>query len=152
MAITQAEARQRIIDDLGAAEGRIGHALSVIGLAYEELTTAPADRLEEMIYRPVQKAYGRCKRTRSQFAERVGIDAVRIDPASPGLRSQGARALVELGVAEAGDGDRLIAELQDTMLPVESGDPELRAGLAEARAHLTGLATASREFLRTLGR
>jgi hypothetical protein len=152
MAITQAEARQQILDDLGAAESRIGHALAVIGLAYEELTTAPADRLEGMLYRPVQKAYGRCKRTRSQFANRVGMAATSIDPASPGLRSQGVRTLVELGVADAGEGDRLIAELQDTMLPVESGDPELRAGLAETRSHLAGLPAVSREFLRTLGR
>jgi hypothetical protein len=152
MAITQAQAWQQILDDLGSAEGRLGHALSVIGLAYEELTTAPADRLEASLYRPIQKAYGRCKRTRAQFAERIGMDAAAVDPASPGLRSQGVRALVELAVAEAGEGDRLIAELQDTMLPVESGDPELRAGLAETRSLLAGLAPSSREFLRTLGR
>ena len=150
--MTQAEARRQILDDLGAANERIGFALGVLGVAYEELTAAPGDRLEEHLYRPVQKAYGRGKRTRSQFADRVGLEIEEVDPATPGLRSQGVKALVQNAVAGAGEGDRLISELQDTMLPVESGDAELRSGLSEVRGHLSGLPAASREFLRTLGR
>jgi hypothetical protein len=38
------------------------------------------------------------------------------------------------------------------MLPVEVGDPELRAGLAEVRVLLDDLTSRSREFVRTLGR
>jgi hypothetical protein len=38
------------------------------------------------------------------------------------------------------------------MLPIEFGDPDLRAGLAEVRELLGELPVASREFLRTLGR
>ena len=152
MAITQAEARRQILDELGAANERIGYALGVLGVAYEELTAAPGDRLEEALYRPVQKAYGRGKRTRSQFAERVGLEIEEVDPATPGLRSQGVKALVENAVAGAGDGDRLISELQDTMLPVESGDAELRAGLADARERVGPLPHRADELLRVLGR
>ncbi len=152
MAITQAEARHQILDDLGAANERIGYALGALSVAYEELTVGPADRLEEELYGPIQKAYGRGKRTRSQFADRMGFEVEEVEPASPGLRSQGVKSLIEHAVAGAGEGDRMISELQDTMLPVESGDPELRAGLADVRKLLAGLPTASREFLRTLGR
>jgi hypothetical protein len=45
-----------------------------------------------------------------------------------------------------------IAELQDSMLPIESGDPELRQGLAEVRELLAELPLGARDFLRTLGR
>jgi hypothetical protein len=38
------------------------------------------------------------------------------------------------------------------MLPVEVGDPELRAGLAEVRELLGGLRARARELVRTLGR
>ena len=61
------------------------------------------------------------------------------------------RAPVGRAEAAAG-GDRRIAELQDSMLPIESGDGELRAGLAEVRELLKQVPGAAREFLRTLGR
>ena len=38
------------------------------------------------------------------------------------------------------------------MLPVESGDAELRSGLSEVRTLLAVLPGNAREFLRTLGR
>jgi hypothetical protein len=38
------------------------------------------------------------------------------------------------------------------MLPIESGDAELRAGLAEVRALLEELPGTARQFLRILGR
>jgi hypothetical protein len=38
------------------------------------------------------------------------------------------------------------------MLPIEAGDPELRASLAETRALVDELGVPAREFLRTLGR
>jgi hypothetical protein len=38
------------------------------------------------------------------------------------------------------------------MMPVEVGDPELRAGLAEVRELLGEVPTRAREFVRTLGR
>ena len=38
------------------------------------------------------------------------------------------------------------------MLPIEAGDPELRAGLAEVRELLDEVPSQARVFLRTLGR
>jgi len=37
-------------------------------------------------------------------------------------------------------------------MPVEVGDPELRAGLAEVRELLAGVPGSGREFMRTFGR
>jgi hypothetical protein len=38
------------------------------------------------------------------------------------------------------------------MMPVEVGDPELRAGLSEVRELLSDVRARAREFTRTLGR
>ncbi len=43
-------------------------------------------------------------------------------------------------------------ELQDSMMPVEYGDPELRAGLAEVRELVANVHANARAFSRTLGR
>jgi hypothetical protein len=62
------------------------------------------------------------------------------------------KVFVEQAVMAAGEADRRIAELQDSMLPVESGDAELRAGLGEVRELLREVPVAARQFLRALGR
>jgi hypothetical protein len=59
---------------------------------------------------------------------------------------------VDNAVASAADADAVLADLQDSMMPVEVGDPELRAGLAEVRELLGGVHARAREFVRTLGR
>jgi hypothetical protein len=46
----------------------------------------------------------------------------------------------------------MLGELQDSMLPVEVGDVELRTGLAEVRELLGGVRMRARELVRTLGR
>ncbi len=48
--------------------------------------------------------------------------------------------------------DETLSTLQDSMLPVEVGDPELRAGLAEVRVGLAEVEGHARDFLRTFGR
>jgi hypothetical protein len=50
------------------------------------------------------------------------------------------------------DADVSLASLQDSMLPVEVGDAELRGGLAEVRELLGDLRGRARDFVRTLGR
>ena len=45
-----------------------------------------------------------------------------------------------------------LAALQDSMLPIEVGDSELRAGLQEVRELLGQLRHQARELVRTLGR
>jgi hypothetical protein len=152
MAMTALEARQQILDDLAAANDQLGLSLACLGEAFEQLDVMGAERLEDELYRPVQRAYGRGKRTHAQFAERVGLQRDVFDPPDAGRASQGARAFVERATQAAAEADRRLADLQDSMLPIEAGDGELRAGLSEVRGLLADLPTVSARFLSTLGR
>jgi hypothetical protein len=146
------EARQELLDTLGEAIDEIADSLAALGEAYEQLTTLPADRLEEELFRPVQAAYGRAKQTHAGFAQRQDLPARTFVPANPGLPSTGIRGFVDSAVASAAEADAVLADLQDSMMPVEVGDPELRAGLAEVRELLGAVPGRAREFVRTLGR
>jgi hypothetical protein len=152
MAITAQEARRQILDDLAGAIDRLGLAIACLSEAFEQLDVGGADRLEAELYRPTQKAYGRAKRTHAQFAERVGLGKDQFEPPSAGLASQGVKTFVERAAEAAGDADRRIADLQDSMLPIESGDAELRTGLSEVRESLAEVPQAATQFLRTFGR
>jgi hypothetical protein len=152
VAYVAGEARQDLLDTLAEAIDTIAAALAALGAAYERLGTVPADRLEEELFRPVQAAYGRAKRTHSGFAQRHGVAERTFAQAAPGLPSTGIRGFVDGAVASVAEADAVLAELQDSMMPVEVGDPELRAGLAEVRELLGGVSVRAREFLRTLGR
>lgn len=152
MPITLSESRGRILADLGAAADQLALASACLSAAYELLAVDPADRLEVQLFGPVQKAFGRCKRTRTGFAERADLDAPALAAPQAGRPSQGVRSFVDRAVAAAGEADLILAELQDSMLPIEAGDAELRAGIAEVRQLLSGLPSSAREFLRTLGR
>ncbi len=152
IAFTAVEARTRILDDLAIAVDQIALATACLGEAYEQLDEITADRLEGELFRPVQKAYGRAKRTHAQFAQRSGLPARSFDSPSAGLSSQGVKLLVERAVAASTEADRQLAELQDSMLPIEAGDAELRTGLVEVRELLDGSPLRARQFLRTLGR
>ena len=146
------EARQELLDTLGEAIDELAVALAALGEAYEQLGTVPADRLEEELFRPVQAAYGRAQRTHSGFAQRQGLPSRTSSPATRGLPSTGIRGFVDDAVAAVARADGVLAELQDSMMPVEVGDAELRAGLAEVRELLGAVPGRAREFVRTLGR
>ena len=152
MAITTLEARGRILDDLAAAADHLALGVACLGEAFELGDVGTADRLETELFRPVQKAYGRAKRTHAQFAARCGLAGREFESPSPGVSSQGVKSFVERAVAASAEADRAIAELQDSMLPIESGDAELRTGLSEVRELLDEVPTNARQFLRTLGR
>lgn len=152
MAITRRESRERILGDLANAGDQLALASACLSAAYELLTVAPADRLEAELFGPVQKAFGRCKRTGSQFAERTGLETRQPEAPPAGRPSQGVKSFVDRAIAAAGEADLILAELQDSMLPIEAGDPELREGLADVRRLLAGLPGKAREFMRTLGR
>jgi hypothetical protein len=127
-------------------------ALAALGAAYEQLDEQSADRLEEELFRPVQTAYGRAQRTHTGFAERHGLSTRKFEPAAAGHPSQGVRGYLERAVEAVDEADILLAELQDSMRPVEVGDTELRSGLAQVRELVGDLRGRTREFVRTLGR
>jgi hypothetical protein len=152
MAYVASEARQELLETLGEVVDDIAVALAALGSAYELLTTVPADRLEEQLFAPVQAAYGRAKRTHIGFAQRHALAERTFSPAPPGLPSTGVRGLIDNAVGSVGEADAALAELQDSMMPVEVGDAELREGLADVRELLGEIPARAREFTRTLGR
>ena len=119
--------------------------------AHEILDDATAERLEGELFRPLQKSFGRLMRVRSQFARRSGIRA-REAGSARAPSTQEARALIEQATAAVAAADHELTELQDSMLPVEAGDPELRAGIAEVRELTAVLPAPARELVRGIGR
>jgi hypothetical protein len=152
MAYTTAEARQQLLDTLAEATDAIGIALASLGEAYERLDEHTADRLEQELFRPVQMAYGRAQRTHAEFAARHGLPNRTFERASPGAPSKGAKDLLDTAVEAVGEADGKLAMLQDSMLPVEYGDAELRAGLQEVRKLVGDVRVGARQLVRTLGR
>jgi hypothetical protein len=146
------QARQDLLDGIADAIEAIGTALAALGAAYEQLDEHTADRLEQELFRPVQVAYGRARRAHAGFAERYGLPGRAFTPPEPGHPSQGVRGFLEAAVEAVADADDTLAELQDSMLPVEVGDAELRAGLADVRELVGTLRARARELTRTLGR
>jgi hypothetical protein len=152
MAYTTSEARRELLDTVAQAADELGLASACLAEAYDQLDEYNGDRLEAECFRPVQLAYGRAKRTHSEFAGRHGLPSAAFEPQPAGLASQGAASFIARAVEAAGAADRTIAGLQDSMLPVEAGDEELRAGLKAIREPLGGLPGKARDFLRGLGR
>lgn len=152
MSFTTAEGRQKVLSDLAVAIEQIAEALAALGEAYEQLDEHNADVLEERLFRPVQSAYGRARRTHAEFAQRASLPGANFDRHTPGPQSQSIQALIERAALAAGDADQTVAELQDSMLPVEVGDPELRTGLAQTREALSAVPSRARELIRTVGR
>ncbi len=152
MAYTTSEARQELLDTIAEAANELGFAAACLGEAYEQLDEYNGDRLETECFRPVQMAFGRAKRTHTEFADRHGLTAATFMTQQAGLPSQGAAGFIAGAVEAVSSADRTLAELQDSMLPVEAGDEELRAGLKAVREPLGGLPGRAREFLRGVGR
>ena len=152
MAYTTAEARAGMLEEIGQAADQLSLAIAFLNQAYELLDESAADRLEADLFRPVQLAYGRLQRTYRDFASRTGGPARDFASSSAGAPSQRAKALIERAVSSAVTAGQLIADLQDSMLPVEVGDPALRAELSDVRSRLDVLPSRARDLLRTLGR
>ena len=152
MTYVAAEARQELLDALARATDELGVAMAALGEAFEELDDRTGERLEDTLFRPVQAAYGRAQRTHAQFAERHGLPARTFTPQLPGTRPGHAREAIDHAVAAIGEAEHALSALQDSMMPVEVGDPQLRAGLSEVRTLIGPLPGAARELVRTLGR
>jgi hypothetical protein len=152
MAQTALEGQQQLLDALAKATDEIGYALASLGAAYEQLDVYNADELEKELFRPVQLAYGRARRTYSEFAGRHGLPGRAFEPASAGLPSLGVKGFIENAVGAVGEADNTLATLQDSLLPVEVGDAGLRAALAELRELIGGTGQRARKLGRTIGR
>jgi len=152
MAYTSAEGRQELLDRLATATESIGLALATLGAAYEQLDERNADRLEEELFGPVQVAYGRAKNTYTKFASRHGMPSRAFETPAPGLPSTGAKGFIDSAVGAVASADSELAGLQDSSLPAEVGDVELRAALRDVRELLGGVRRRARELERTLGR
>jgi hypothetical protein len=152
VAYTAAEGRQQLLAEFGDAVDQIAIAIASLGAAYERLDEGLSDQLEQELFRPVQLAYGRAQRTHSAFAQRYGLSTRNFVAASPGLESLDARALIDRASDALIVADDLIATLQDSMLPVEVGDPEVRAGLSEVRTLIASLPARAHQLVRVVGR
>jgi hypothetical protein len=152
MAYTTAEGRQELLDAFAEVIEHIGVALAALGAAYEQLDEQNADRLEKELFGPVQRAYGRAKAAHAQFAERYGFTSGPFESPSPGIPSTGAKGFIDNAVGSVARADSALSALQDSMLPAEVGDGELRAALANVRELLGGVRQQARGLERTLGR
>ena len=151
MAYTTEEGRTQILDDAGAAVDQLSIAVAALGEAYEHLDEAAGDRMEAALFRPLQGAYGQLKRTHSEFAQRAGLPGRDFPPATPPA-PEDPRASLEHAADAIQTADEMLAELQDSLLPVEVGDQQLRGGLSGTRSAISPLPERCDEFIRTLGR
>jgi hypothetical protein len=152
MAYVTAEAQQELLDALAAATDDIGVALGALGDAYELLDETSADQLEDLLFGPVQHAYGRAKRTHSEFADRHGLPHRTFASPPAGAPSRGVKGFLDQTVDAVTRADAALASLQDSLMPVEVGDAELRAGMSEVRRQLAEVTGHARQFMRRFGR
>jgi len=152
MAYTSESARRQLLDDLAEAVEQLGLGLAALGEAYDEVDERTADVLEQELFRPVQGAYGRARRTHSEFAQRHQLPGRQFAQASPGVHSGDPRVYLERAIEATERADHVIAEMQDSLLPIEVGDREFRDGLTEARELIASVPARGRALLRTIGR
>jgi len=136
MAYSTEEGRTQILDESAAAVLDLADAVGALGEAYELLDEDSGDRLEAALFKPLQS---------------VGLPPARFESPQPGAVAD-TRALIERAADAIQAADDGLAELQDTLLPVEVGDQELRSGLSAVRTAISPLPEACDEFVRTLGR
>jgi hypothetical protein len=152
MAYRAADAREQLLGDLADAASDLALALASLSEAYELSSEDAADQLEEQVFRPVQAAYGAARRTYSEFAARHSLPESGFADPSPGMHTADARIYLQRAIEAAERADARIAEMQDSLLPVEVGDPPLRAGLAQTRTAIAPVPGAGARLLRTFGR
>jgi hypothetical protein len=152
MSYSAAEARRQLLDDVAEAADQLALSVAALTEAYEELDEQTADRLEAELFRPVQAAYGRLQRTHAEFAERHGLPTRAFAASSGGVHSGDPRVYVDRAVEAIETADQGLADLQDSMMPVEVGDRELREGLSEVRETISALPARARQLMRAQGR
>ena len=152
MSYASADVRQELLGAVAETIDEIGKAVAALGGAYELLDETSGDKLEAELFRPIQLAYGRAQRTYTGFAQRFDLETRPFVPATAGAPSHGVQGFIELAVEAVDEADGNLVTLQDSMMPVEVGDEELRAGLAEVRLLLGDLRGRAAVFARSFGR
>ncbi len=153
MSFSAADGRTQVLAEVATATEAIGTALTELGEAYELVDERSGDQLEEELFGPVQRAYARAQRTHREFAAAHGAPTVAFTaPAHGHGRPGDARDALERAGSDLALADGTLATLQDSMLPVEVGDPELRAGITAVRELIAPLPASARALLRILGR
>lgn len=152
MTYSTADARKDLLDAVGDAIDDLARALAALGAAYELLDPHKAEELEVGLFGPVQVAYGRARRTYGEFAARYRLPVGTFEKAAPGAPSGGLKGYLDDAVAAVTSADATLATLQDSMMPVEVGDAELRAGLATVRELVAEVPQRARALSRTFGR
>ena len=147
------EARRALVEELLGAAGDIATAIAYAIAAYDQLDDTSGGRLEEQVFAPLQKALGTLRRAAGGFAARHGDPAT--SPGSPPAEphpSQGVAALLESCAAAVRAADEHLGSLQDSLVLIDLGDADLRAGVSDTRRRLGEVPAALRAFVRTLGR
>jgi hypothetical protein len=152
MSYSEADARQQLLDALGEATDHLARALAALAAAYEQLDDQQGERLEQQLFLPVQRAYGRAKRTYGDFASRYELTQREFALPSPGLPSTGVKGFIEDALEAVQRSELELVALQESSVAIDVGDAELRAGLSEVRRMLGGLSQHARTFLRSFGR
>lgn len=152
MSYTNVEARQQLLDSLATATDHLARALAALSAAYEQLDEQQAELLEQQLFRPVQRAFGRAQRTHAAFAARCGLERREFATPIPEAPSTGVKGYLDHAGEAVGAAETELVRLQDSLMPVEVGDPELRAGLSEVRRLIDGLPERARRFVRAYGR
>lgn len=152
MSYTSESARLQLLDQLAVAVDKLAAALASLTEAYDAVDERTAELVETELFAPVQAAYGRARRTHGEFAGRHKLSTRTFSPGSPGAHSADPRVHLERATAAIEQADHVIAEMQDSMLPVEVGDRPLRDGLTETRELIAPAPGQARRLLRTIGR
>lgn len=152
MTYSTADARKDLLDAIADAIDDLARALAALGAAYELLDPHKAEELEVGLFGPVQVAYGRARRTYGVFARQHRLPVATFEKHAPGAPSGGLKGYLDDTVAAVSSADATLATLQDSMMPVEVGDAELRGGLAEVRELIADVPQRARALSRTFGR
>jgi hypothetical protein len=151
MSYTTESGRLQILGDVAAGADQMAVALSALGDAYEALDEQTADAMEAQLFRPLQAAYGQLKRTHSEFAARHGLPGREFRPATQAHPTD-PRTTIDRAADAVQHADETLAGLQDSMLPVDVGDRELREGLSRARTLIGPFQNRADDLIRILGR
>jgi hypothetical protein len=150
VAYTNQDARRQLLHALGSATDEIAVAVAELTAAYEQVDEAAGERLEDRLFRPLQAAYAQAQRAYGGYARAHALPTRAFVAREPPV--QDAATAIEAATTAAERADSELAELQDSLLPVEVGDPALRAAITRVRQLLGDVGTGARELRRTLGR